>query len=106
MLANPYGNFLHEGLFYEPVMRDIEAFLTSTQDHVSGEVIIRLQPYRFTTVGIRSPYDLMQSRFGSYGEMNNAWSGDDVKGFAKIFSNQIMIHSRVKESVAKKNTSS
>lgn len=102
MLANPYGNFLHEGLFYEPVMRDIEAFLTSTQGHVTGDVIIRLQPYRFITVGIRSPYDLMQSKFGSYGEMNNAWSGDDVKGFAKIFSNQIMIHSRVKESVESK----
>lgn len=99
MLANPYGNFLHEGLFYEPVMRDIEAFLSSTQAHVSGDVIIRLLPYRFITVGISSPYDLMQSKFGSYGEINNAWSGEDVKGFAKIFSNQIMIHSRVKASV-------
>lgn len=99
MMANPYGNFLHEGLFYEPVMRDIEVFLTSTQAHVTGDVIIRLQPYHFTTVGINSPYDLMQSKFGSYGEMNNAWSGDDVKGFAKIFSNQIMIHSRVKEAI-------
>jgi argininosuccinate synthase len=98
MLANPYGNFLHEGLFYEPVMRDMEAFFSSTQAHVSGDVIVRLQPHRFQTVGIRSPFDLMQSKFGSYGEMNNAWTGDDVKGFAKIFSNQIMIHARVKES--------
>lgn len=101
MLANPYGNFLHEGLFYEPVMRDFEAFFTSTQGHVTGDVFIRLQPYRFITVGISSPYDLMQSKFGSYGEMNNAWTGDDVKGFAKIFSNQIMIHTRVKESTEK-----
>jgi argininosuccinate synthase len=99
MLSQPYGNFLHEGLFYEPVMRDIEAFLSSTQGHVSGDVIVQLLPYRFITVGIQSPYDLMQSKFGSYGEMNNAWSGEDVKGFAKIFSNQIMIHSRVKSSV-------
>jgi len=103
MLASPYGNFLHEGLFYEPVMRDIEAFFTSTQAHVTGDVILRLQPYRFITVGIRSPYDLMQSKFGSYGEMNNAWSGEDVKGFAKIFSNQIMIHSRVKASAEGEN---
>lgn len=106
MLANPYGNFLHEGLFYEPAMRDIEAFLTSTQAHVTGDVVVRLQPYRFITVGIRSPYDLMQSKFGSYGEMNNAWTGDDVKGFAKIFSNQIMIHTRVKESVEEKKEGS
>jgi argininosuccinate synthase len=99
LLSQPYVNFLHEGLFYEPVMRDIEAFLSSTQGHVSGDVMVQLLPYRFITVGIQSPYDLMQSKFGSYGEMNNAWSGEDVKGFAKIFSNQIMIHSRVKSSV-------
>ncbi|MCO5234485.1 MAG: argininosuccinate synthase [Chitinophagales bacterium] len=99
MLSNPYGNFLHEGLFFEPAMRDFEAFFSSTQSHVTGDVIIRLQPYRFITVGIKSPYDLMQSKFGSYGEMNNAWSGDDVKGFAKIFSNQIMIYTKVKEAI-------
>lgn len=97
MLSNPYGNFLHEGLFYEPVMRDFEAFFSSTQAHVTGDVIISLKPYQFSTIGIRSPYDLMQSKFGTYGEVNNTWSGEDVKGFAKIFSNQIMIHTKVKE---------
>ena len=101
-LASPYGNFLHDGLFFEPAMRDIEAFLTSTQAHVSGNVTVRLSPYRFITVGIQSPYDLMQSKFGSYGEMNNTWTGDDVRGFAKIFSNQIMIYTRVKEQVENK----
>lgn len=97
-LSIPYGNLLHDGLFYEPAMRDIEAFFTSSQEHVTGDVYIQLQPYRFTLIGIESPYDLMQSKFGSYGEMNNAWSGDDVKGFAKILSNQIMIYNKVKES--------
>ncbi len=96
-LAIPYGNLLHDGLFYEPVMRDIEAFLSSSQEHVTGDVIIRLQPYRFETIGIQSLFDLMQSKFGSYGEMNNAWTGEDVKGFAKIHSNQIMIYRKVKE---------
>lgn len=96
-LSIPYGNLLHDGLFYEPAMRDIEAFFTSSQEHVTGDVFIELQPYRFTLIGIESPYDLMQSKFGSYGEMNNAWSGDDVKGFAKILSNQIMIYNKVKE---------
>lgn len=98
MLAGPYGNFLHEGLFYEPVMRDIEAFFLSTQAHVSGKVFVRLHPYHFEMIGIESPYDLMQSKFGSYGEMNNAWTGEDVRGFAKIFSNQIMIYQQVKKS--------
>jgi argininosuccinate synthase len=97
MLAAPYGNFLHEGLFYEPVMRDIETFFTSSQQHVTGTVHVRLHPYHFETIGIESPYDLMQSKFGSYGEMNNTWSGEDVRGFAKIFSNQIMIYEQVKK---------
>lgn len=97
-LANVYGSNLHEGLFYEPLMRDLEAFLASTQQHVTGNVFIQLQPYRFDLIGIESSYDLMSSKFGSYGEMNNAWSGDDVKGFAKIFSNQMMIWKKVKES--------
>lgn len=97
-LSNVYGSNLHEGLFYEPLMRDLETFLHNTQQHVTGKVFIQLQPYRFSLIGIESPYDLMSSKFGSYGEMNNAWSGDDVKGFAKIFSNQIMIWQKVKYS--------
>ena len=97
-LSNVYGSNLHEGLFYEPLMRDLEAFLSNTQQQVSGKVFIKLEPYRFDLIGVESPYDLMSSKFGSYGEMNNAWSGDDVKGFAKIFSNQMMIWKKVKES--------
>ncbi|MCB0508160.1 MAG: argininosuccinate synthase [Bacteroidetes bacterium] len=96
-ISGVYGNNLHEGLFYEPLMRDIEAFLTNTQQHVSGKVFIQLKPYHFELIGIESPYDLMQSKFGSYGEMNNAWTGEDVKGFAKIFSNQMMIWNKIKE---------
>ncbi len=101
-LSNVYGSNLHEGLFYEPLMRDLEAFLTSTQENVSGKVFVKLQPYRFDLIGIESPYDLMSSKFGSYGEINNAWTGDDVKGFAKIFSNQMMIWKKVSEENKKK----
>jgi len=101
-LSNVYGSNLHEGLFYEPLMRDLEAFLTSTQENVTGKVFVKLQPYRFDLIGIESPYDLMSSKFGSYGEMNNAWTGDDVKGFAKIFSNQMMIWKKVSEENKKK----
>lgn len=96
-LSNVYGSNLHEGLFYEPLMRDLEAFLTNTQENVTGKVYIKLKPYHFELSGIESPYDLMNSKFGSYGEMNNAWSGEDVKGFAKIFSNQMMIWKKIKE---------
>lgn len=97
-LSNVYGSNLHEGLFYEPLMRDLEVFLSNTQQNVSGKVFIQLKPYRFELVGIESSYDLMNSKFGSYGEMNNAWTGEDVKGFAKIFSNQIMIWKKVNKS--------
>jgi argininosuccinate synthase len=90
-----YGNWLHEGQFHDPIMRDIEAFLTSTQDKVSGKVFVQLFPYRFQVTGIESDHDLMSNKFGTYGEMNNSWSGEDVKGFSKIFGNQVMIYHKV-----------
>ena len=94
-LSNWYGNWLHEGQMLDPTMRNIEKFLTDTQETVSGKVFVTLQPYRFTVTGIESPHDLMSSKFGSYGEMNKGWSGDDVKGFAKIFGNQTSIFHKV-----------
>ena len=96
-LAQFYGNWLHEGQYLDPVMRDIEAFLTNTQQHVTGEVSIELYPYRYQVLGIESSYDLMSSKFGKYGEMNLGWTGDDVKGFTKIFGNQTAIYQQVKE---------
>jgi argininosuccinate synthase len=91
-LANWYGMLLHEGQYLEPSMRNIETFLEDTQYNVSGQVFARLHPYRFELLGIESEYDLMNSGFGQYGEMNKAWSGEDVKGFTRILSNQLKIH--------------
>jgi argininosuccinate synthase len=97
-LAQFYGNWLHEGQILDPVMRDIEAYLESSQQHVTGQVFVTLMPYRFQVTGIESPYDLMSSKFGKYGEMNSGWSGDDVRGFSKIFGNQTMIWHQVNNS--------
>ncbi len=96
-LALFYGNWLHEGQILDPVMRDMEAFLESSQQNVTGKVFVELMPYRFQITGIESPYDLMSSKFGKYGEMNNGWTGEDVRGFTKIFGNQTMIYHQVKE---------
>jgi argininosuccinate synthase len=96
-LALFYGNWLHEGQILDPVMRDIEAFLESSQATVSGDVFVQLLPYRFQVTGIESPYDLMSSKFGKYGEMNTGFTGDDVRGFSKIFGNQTSIIYQVKE---------
>ncbi len=96
-LAEWYGMQLHEGHFNDPVMRDMEKFFSSTQNHVTGDVRVKLSSYRFDLLGIKSDYDLMSDVFGSYGEMNNAWSGDDVRGFSKIASNQVVIYEKVKE---------
>lgn len=87
-LAAWYGDMMHEGQYLDPVMRNIEQFLDSSQEHVSGVVQVHLAPYRFYVEGIRSKYDLMQSSFGQYGEMNSSWSGEDAKGFVKILANQ------------------
>ena len=95
-LAQFYGNWLHEGQYLDPVMRDIEAYLTSTQQQVTGEVKIQLFPYRFQVLGIESSNDLMSSKFGKYGEMNLGWTGEDVRGFSKIFGNQTMIYHQIR----------
>jgi argininosuccinate synthase len=83
-----YGMFVHEAQYLEPVMRDLEAFLESSQKNVSGEVSIRLRPYSFSVTGVDSPHDLMNASFASYGEMNRAWTAEEVDGFTKILGNQ------------------
>ena len=83
-LGNWYGMLLHEGQYLDPVMRNIEAFLTDSQKTVTGKVIVTLKPYHFSINGIESDHDLMKSKFGEYGETNKAWTADDAKGFIKI----------------------
>lgn len=96
-IANWYGTHLHEGQYLDPVMRDFEAFLQSSQEQVSGNVIITLHPYRFTLDGIESKNDLMKSGFGKYGEENNAWTSEDAKGFIKILSNSGKVYQHIKQ---------
>lgn len=97
-LAQFYGNWLHEGQILDPVMRDIEAYLTNSQQNVTGDVFVQLMPYRFQVIGIESAYDLMSAKFGKYGEMNTGFTGEDVRGFSKIFGNQTSIFHKVVES--------
>ena len=90
-IANWYGTLLHEAQYLDPVMRDMEAFLESSQKHVSGRVFVQLKPYQFELLGSESRYDMMQSKVATYGEENNAWDARDAKGFIKIFGNQLKI---------------
>ena len=90
-----YGMLLHEGNYLDAVMRDIEAFLKSSQKTVNGSVIVSLHPYRFELEGVQSPNDLMNASFGSYGEMNKGWTADDAKGFIKITANAHTIYGSV-----------
>jgi len=94
-LSQFYGNWLHEGQILDPVMRDIEAYLQNSQQNVTGEVFIQLMPYRFQIIGIESKHDLMSAKFGKYGEMNTGFTGEDVRGFSKIFGNQTSIYHQV-----------
>ena len=96
-LSQFYGNWLHEGQILDPVMRNIENFLQNTQENVTGKVFVQLMPYRFQITGIESEFDLMNSKFGKYGEMNSGFTGDDVRGFSKIFGNQTIIWNAVNE---------
>ena len=96
-IATWYGMFLHEAQYLEPVMRDMEAMLTSTQQNVTGEVELILRPRNYTLVGVESSFDLMKTDFGEYGEVNKAWNADDVKGFTKILGNQMKIYFNVQK---------
>ncbi|WKD85293.1 Argininosuccinate synthase [Polaribacter huanghezhanensis] len=94
-LSSFYGMHLHEGQYLDPVMRNIEAFLESSQTHVSGDVFVTLKPYHFTLDGISSKHDLMNAKFGSYGEENKGWTADEAKGFIKILGNQNKIFQQI-----------
>ena len=94
-LSSFYGMHLHEGQYLDPVMRDMEAFLQSSQDKVSGDVFVTLKPYHFQLDGINSEHDLMNAKFGSYGEENKGWTADEAKGFIKILGNQNKIYQQV-----------
>lgn len=94
-LASYYGMHLHEGQYLDPVMRNIEVFLQSSQEMVSGDVFVRLKPYHFSLEGIESGHDLMNADYGSYGEMNSGWTADEAKGFIKILANQNKIYQQV-----------
>ena len=84
-LGNLYGSLLHEGHFFDPLARDLEAFLESSQDRVRGEVRLTLHPRAFVVEGVQSPYSLMDPRIATYGEANRLWTGAEAAGFAKIF---------------------
>ena len=91
-VANWYGMFLHESQYLEPVMPDIEAFLTSSQRNVNGKAILRLRPLGFETVGVESKDDLLKSKLGEYGEMQHGWTAEEAKGFIKVLSTPLRVY--------------
>lgn len=91
-VANWYGMFLHESQYLEPVMRDIEAMLESSQRNVNGTVIVELRPLSMFMVGVDSPDDLVKTKFGEYGEMQKGWTADDAKGFIKVLSTPLRVY--------------
>jgi len=91
-VANWYGMFLHESQYLEPVMRDIEAMLESSQRNVNGTVTLELRPYGFSTVGVDSPDDLVKSKLGEYGETQKGWTAEEAKGFIKVTSTPLRVY--------------
>ena len=90
-VANWYGMFLHESQYLEPVMRDIEAMLESSQRHVTGKVTLELRPLSFSTIGVDSENDLVKSKLGEYGETQKGWTAEDAKGFIKVLSTPLRV---------------
>ena len=91
-LAGWYGQLMHEAQYLDPLMRNIEVFMDDTQKYVTGEVEAELRPYHFAILGCETPYDLMSSKFGEYGEANKSFTGQDVIGFTKVLANPLKIY--------------
>ncbi len=83
-LGRFYGDRLHEGQYFDPALRDIEALITSSQARVSGDTRVRLAPGRFQVVGTRSPHSMMDTSIATYGEENRLWTGDEARAFARV----------------------
>jgi argininosuccinate synthase len=83
-LGRFYGDRLHEGHYFDPSLRDIEALITSSQERVSGETRVRLAPGRFQVVGARSPFSMMDRSVATYGEENRLWDGAEARAFGRI----------------------
>jgi argininosuccinate synthase len=96
-LADVYGNLLHEGQYFDPVMRDIEALIDSSQRHVTGEAQVKLHKGNVVVTGVRSPYSLLDQAVATYGEENVLWDGRDARGFCKIYGVQAMLAQRAAE---------
>ncbi|MDE2491582.1 MAG: argininosuccinate synthase [Elusimicrobia bacterium] len=94
-LADFYGQLLHEGLYFDPVMRDVEAMLASSQRAVTGEARLRLRPGRFEVTGVRSPHSLVAGA-ATYGETTALWSGAEAAGFAKLHSLPMALAARAR----------
>ena len=91
MLSDVWGNFVHEALYFDPVMRDIEAMIDSSQRCVTGEVKIKLYKGNIIVEGYKSPFSLMDSNVATYGEKNILWTGQDATGFCKIYGLQSVL---------------
>ena len=91
-IANFYGQLMHEAQYLDPTMRDMEAFMESSQKSVCGSVEVLLRPYNFFVLGCKSKYDMMSSKFGEYGEINKSYTAEDVVGFTKVLANPLKIY--------------
>jgi argininosuccinate synthase len=94
-LGRFYGDRLHEGQYFDPALRDIEALVTSSQARVTGDTRVRLAPGRFQVVGTRSPYSMMDTSVATYGEENRLWTGDEARAFARVAAVPSMLAARV-----------
>jgi argininosuccinate synthase len=103
-LADVYGNMLHEGLYFDPVMRDIEAMIDSSQQMVTGDVRVQLFKGHIQVLGCRSRYSLLNRAVGTYGEANKAWSGTEAAAFSKLYGLQSTLAYRVRQAETQTHT--
>ncbi len=93
-LGDFYGMLLHEGQFFDPVMRDLEAYIDASQQRVTGDVTVELYKGSARVVGASSPHSMFNTGVATYGETNTLWDGRDAAGFTQIAGIQAFLASR------------
>lgn len=96
-LGELYGQMMHEARYFDPLMRDLEAFLASSQQSVSGTVKVVLTAGQALVSGAASPFSMMNPKVAVYGEGASGWSGAEAAAFSKLYGMQDYLAASARE---------
>ena len=83
-MALRFGELVYNGQWYTPLRKAMSAFVTSTQETVTGDVILKLYKGNIIPVSVTSPYSLYSEDIATFGE-DHSYNQADSAGFINLF---------------------